>query len=111
MASGAQPARLTIQFREPLPRAVAAEIVHRAHAAGLLSATIHRGSAARLRAVDIPAPRSLSLADEEGTTIAVIAPEHELATFAATIADVAGKAELFIEVGRTVREFRPVPTQ
>ena len=70
MSSSVPPARLTVQSREPIPRAVAAEIVQRAHAAGMLSATIYRGRATRLRAIDIPAPRSLSLPDEEGTTTA-----------------------------------------
>ena len=111
MTSGVQPARLTIYFREPIARAVAAEIVRRAHAAGMASATIHRGCVDRLRTASIPGPRSLSLADAEATTIAVIAPERLLVMFAATLADVAGDAELLVEVDGIERNFQPVSSQ
>lgn len=67
---------------------------------------MYRGSAARVRASDIPKPRSLSLADEEGTTIAVVASELELARFAVAIADVAAGAELVVEIDGAPRELR-----
>ena len=106
MSSGVQPARLTIHFREPVPRHVVLEIVRQAHAAGVTSATIHRGSTGPVRETVIPTPRSLSLAEVEGTTIVVIAAEPELATFAATLGGSTSSAELVLEVDGHVRELR-----
>lgn len=110
MATKAIAARLTVELGPDGSRATAAQIVQRAHAAGLSSATVHRGSAARLDGGAIPAPRSVSLADEEGFTVVVTGDETRLEAFAATVNDVIPAAALGIEADGRLRvlHFNPV---
>jgi hypothetical protein len=109
MAIGASTARLTIELRPDASRAVAAQVVQRAHAAGLPSATVHRGSAARLQGGAIPPPRSVSLADEEGLTVVVTGDESRLEAFAATVNEVTMASSQAIEVDGNVRLLQVSP--
>jgi hypothetical protein len=119
MSTGADGARLTIQLREPLPigrEVVAARVIQRAHAAGMWSATFRRGAPARsavaetapavdIKLPEIPSPRSVSLADEEGVTIVISGPEESFAGFARDVRDVIGDTAIVrIEDGDRMRE-------
>ena len=105
-----------------------AEVVQRAYAAGMSSATVRRGSARRRPAGTVPAARTgaeelpvvqgfsagvlpslslgLSLADEEGLSIAITGREEEFPALVQQLRDLIGdRAVVQIESRNQVREF------
>ena len=128
MSTGADAARLTIQLREPSAQGydvTAAEIVRRAHAAGMWSATILRGRArpalsggaemigtvpaARTSTEEPPVVQRLSLSDEEGFSIAIAGREEEFAPFVRQLHDLIGDAAIVLIESRGQVHELPVP--
>lgn len=103
MATSADAAQLTIQFREATferCQELAAEVVRRSHAAGMPSATLHRGVPVSQAPV-IPTARSVSLADAESLTVRVVGSEERLRLFVPQLDDL-GDAVVCLEIGGRV---------
>ena len=118
MNISANAARLTVQLREPAAEGyeLAARVVQRAHAAGMWSATIRRGSGSRARAAAIPEPRtdatqvpvarSVSLIEEEGFTVVIAGREEDFADLVRQLRDVIGDTAIVrIESRGELKEF------
>jgi len=110
MNANADAARLTIQLRgvaagQGAAESVAVTVVERAHAVGLWGATTRRGGGPAAANPGIPAPRTLSLADEEGATVTVIGAEEQLRAFARGLDGIVGDDAVFrIEVDGRERQ-------
>lgn len=119
MTGSADVARLTIRLREPSPRrlrAKLADIVQRAHAAGMQAATISdaaalpRRDAAALPRQDAQQTATISLPEGVGGTVTIADISARLRAFVVEVADLAGpQACIQLEDAGTVYELTPLP--
>jgi hypothetical protein len=118
MTGSADVARLTIRLREPSPRrlrAKLADIVQRAHAAGMQTAAISAGMQAaalprRAPTQDAQQTATISLPEGVGGTVTIADVPARLRAFAVEVSDMAGpQACIELDDAGTVYDLTPLP--